>query len=110
MDGFAGFDEAIDCGDERSSRPLVLVAMEEAVVGLRAELNSPKPLDALLIFRSDCGGAFRTEEVCFGGGFGPVSKNPPPLSGVDVNCGVAGAVRWLEIWPKLPKDDNLGGC
>ena len=110
MEGFAGFAEATDCGDEKSSRPFVLVAMEEAVAGLSAELNSPKPLEALLILRSDCGGALRVLEACFGGGFGPASKNPPPLSGVDVTCGAAGPDRWLEICPKLPNDDSLGGC
>lgn len=30
----------------------MLVAIEEAVGGLKAELNSPKPSDALLILRS----------------------------------------------------------
>jgi len=80
FDGLAGRAEAIDCGDERSSNPLELFAIDDPDIGFMAELNSPKPLDALLILRSDCG-AFG-----FGGGcgLGPVSKKPPPLSGCDV--------------------------
>ena len=80
FDGLAGLADAIDCGDERSSSPLELFAIDDPDIGFMAELNSPKPLDALLILRSEFG-AFG-----FGGGcgLGPVSKKPPPLSGWDV--------------------------
>jgi len=80
FDGFAGRADAIDCGDERSSSPLELFAIDDPDIGFMAELNSPKPLDALLIFRSDCG-AFVFEGGC---GLGLVSKKLPPLSGCDV--------------------------
>jgi len=52
FEGFAGRAEAIDCGDERSNNPFVLVAMEDPDMGFSAELKSPNPLDALLILRS----------------------------------------------------------
>lgn len=80
LDGLAGRAEATDCGDERSSSPLELFAIDDPDIGFMAELNSPKPLDALLTFRSDCG-AFGLGGGC---GLGAVSKKLPPPSGCDV--------------------------
>ena len=93
-------------GDEdRSRSPLVLTAIEEAVIGavfgadgLKAELNSPNPSEALLTLRTtNGGGAACFAETGFGGGFGPVSKKLPPAKGGRdtlwaglVNCGGAG--------------------
>ena len=81
---------------EKPRRPLVLAAIDDAVIGavlgaegLNAELNSPNPSEALLALRTTRGGG----AVCFGGagfggGFGPVSKNPPPASGGGIEtCG-----------------------
>ena len=86
--GFAGLAEETEGGDERSSRPFELLAAEEAVAGFRAELNSPKPSEALLILRSAGGGGF--DAVVFGGGLGPVSKKFPPLKGGEVTWAGAG--------------------
>ena len=83
--GLAGLadDIAGGGGDDRSSSPLALVAMDEAVIGFSAELNSPKPSEALLTLRTERGGGavvvFVTEGL--GGGLGPLSKKFPPLSG-----------------------------
>lgn len=93
MEGLAGLADDIEgaLGDERSSKPFVLVATDEAEVGFIAEANSPKPLDALLILRRACGGGAEVFDTAgFGGGFGPASKNLPPLSGAGVSCGAAG--------------------
>ena len=86
-----------DGGLDRSRRPFELFAMEEAVIGavdgadgLKAELNSPNPSEALLTFRTASGGgACETFGAGgFGGGFGPASKKPPPASGgVFIICG-----------------------
>ena len=91
LGGSAGRADAIDCGDERSSNPLVLVAIDDPDIGFKAELNSPNPLDALLIFRSARGGG--AVVFGFGGGLGPVSKKFPPLRGIDDTWGGAGADR-----------------
>ena len=90
----------------RSKRPLELVATEEADMGFRAALNSPKPSEALEALRTVTGA--RTLVVLggaaaagLGGGLGPVSKKPPPLSGgEDVTCGGTGVdFVLLEAWP-----------
>lgn len=95
LDGFAGLAEEIvvGCGESRSSRPLELLAIEEAVTGFMAELKSPKPSEALLVLRSAAGWfVVLLELVCLGGGLGDISKKPPPPSG-EVTCGGAGAAR-----------------
>lgn len=78
--------------EDKSRRPFELVATDDAVTGFRAELNSPKPSEALLVFRIERGGgAVDVFGACLGGGFGPVSKKPPPASGGGfVTCGAAG--------------------
>ena len=78
-------------------------------VGLGAELKSPKPLEELKI-RCACGACTEglVGAVGFGGGFGPVSKNPPPVKGGEVTCGEAMLDRWLPKVSKPAKGDALG--
>ena len=73
-----------------SSRPFELLAIEEAVIGavdgaegLKAELNSPNPSEALLTLRTARGGGACVifGGLALGGGFGPVSKKLPPAKG-----------------------------
>lgn len=50
--------------------------------GLKAELNSPNPSEALLALRTTNGrGAACFAWTGFGGGFGPASKKLPPANG-----------------------------
>ena len=108
LDGLAE-DTAAGPGDPRSSRPFVLPAMVDAVIGLRAELNSPKPSDALLALRTlSGGGAAVFAAVDFGGGLGVESKKlPPARGGGAVTCGAAGVAR---VGGAIPgKEENDGG-
>ena len=89
--GFAGLAEFMaEGGFDKSSSPLLLLAIDEAVIGavegadgLKAELNSPNPSEALLTLRTARGGGawLTLGGAGFGGGFGPASKNPPPANG-----------------------------
>ena len=108
VEGCAGRAEEALGGEERSSKPLELVAAEEAVAGFIAVLNSPKPSEALLIFRNAGGGGFDAND--FGGGFGTVSKKVPPLKGVDVICAAAGVDFCRVVWPNEAKGDVLACC
>jgi hypothetical protein len=85
--GFDGMGFAV-----KSSRLDVVGFGAAAGVVVVAELKSPKspkPSDALLAFRVARGGGTVDILVAadFGGGLGPASKNPPPLSGGEETCG-----------------------
>lgn len=89
----------------KSLDEFVIGGFEGADGELLAKLKSPKSFTAL-VDKLACGGL----EVVggFGAGFGPVSKNPPPLSGGDVNCGAATDDLWFKEVLKLAKGSGLG--
>ena len=108
LNGEPTFGEAIDefvkaegAGDPigKSNSPVVLVALawlvDDADGGMRAELKSPKPPEVLILRRAGVeGGTVFVAAMDLGGGLGPVSKKPPPLScGGEVIWGGAGADR-----------------
>ena len=74
---------------KRSFEALVVAGLVDSEAGGDAKLKSPKSFDVLGVKLAwdICGGldAIGGFEVSFG----PASKKPPPLRGVDVTCGAA---------------------
>lgn len=104
--GIGAAGAGLGAGGEGSEKPnksfdaLVFAGLEGADGGLDAKLKSPKSY-AALVDKLACG--TREATIGFGAGLVPVSKNPPPLCGGEVNCGVAMVDRWLTLLLKFAK-------
>ena len=67
----------------------MVAGLVDAETGGDAKLKSPKSYEALGVKLAwDTGGGLDAT-VGFEISFGPASKKPPPLRGVDVTCGAA---------------------